>query len=69
MLKNSVVICEFQKRQKIGERVDANTNTNTNTDTKTNTKTNTKNKDKVKVNKILNMCYIFEKQRVQGYQI
>ena len=28
-----------------------------------------KDKDKVKVHKILNMCYIFEKQRVQGYQI
>ena len=28
-----------------------------------------KDKDKVKVQKILNMCYIFEKQRVQGYQI
>ena len=28
-----------------------------------------KYKDKVKVHKILNMCYIFEKQRVQGYQI
>ena len=28
-----------------------------------------KDKDKVKVQKILNMCYIFEKHRVQGYQI
>ena len=28
-----------------------------------------KYKDKVKVQKILNICYIFEKQRVQGYQI
>ena len=28
-----------------------------------------KDKDKVKVQKILNMCYIFEKQRFQGYQI
>ena len=28
-----------------------------------------KDEDKVKVQKILNMCYIFEKQRVQVYQI
>ena len=28
-----------------------------------------KDKDKVKVQKILDICYIFEKQRVQGYQI
>ena len=36
--------------------------------TKTKTKTG-KDKDKDKVLKRPNMCYIFEKQKVQGYQI
>ena len=40
--------------------------------TKTKTKTKTKkdkDKDKDKILKRPNMCYIFEKLRVQGYQI
>ena len=37
--------------------------------TMTKTKTKTKTGKKTKVLKEHNMCYIFEKQRVQGYQI